>query len=92
MAVRLKEQIVKEHEKQKSFCFLSDSTPMLRRVHSSHCKQPVYFANQVAEILETTDVSQWKQKSGINNPADSGTGAINIEELKISDWLNKQAW
>ena len=30
--------------------------------------------------------------SGINNPADIDTRAINIEELKRSEWLNGPAW
>ena len=46
----------------------------------------------MAEILDTTDVSQWKRLSGINNPADIGTRAINIEELKRSEWLTGPAW
>ena len=45
------------------------------------------MANRVAEILDTTDVSQWRHVSGINNPADIGTRAINIEELRRSEWL-----
>ena len=48
-------------------------------------------ANRVAEILDTTDVSQWKHVSGINNPVDIGTRAINIEELKISECLTGPA-
>ena len=66
MAVRLKEQIVKEHE--------------------------VFVANRVAEIPDTTDFSQWKHARGINNKADIGTRAINIEELKRSEWLAGLAW
>ena len=49
------------------------------------------MANRVAEILDTTDVLQWKHVSGINNPADIGTRAINIEELKGSEWLTGPA-
>ena len=93
MAVRLKEQIVKEHEKEINNCsFWSDSTTVLQWIHSSHRKQQVFVANRVAEILDTTDVSQWKHVSGINNPADIGTRAINIEELKRSEWLTGPAW
>ena len=93
MAVRLKEQIVKEHEMKISSCsFWSDSTTVLEWIHSSHRKQQVFVANRVAEILDTTDVSQWKHVSGINNPADIGTRAINIEELKRSEWLTGPAW
>ena len=46
----------------------------------------------MAEILDATDVSQWKHVSGINNPADIGTRAINIDELKRSEWLTGPAW
>ena len=83
MAVRLKEQIVKEHERKINSCsFWSDSTTVLQRIHSCRRKQQAFVANRVVEILDTTDVSQWKQVSGINNPADIGTRAIIIEELK----------
>ena len=83
MAVRLKEQIFKDHEmKINNFSFWSDLTTVLQWIHSSHCKQQVFAANQAAEVPETTDISQWKHVSGINNPADIGTRAINIEELK----------
>ena len=93
MAVRLKEQIVKEHEMKISSCsFWSDSTTVLQWIHSSHRKQQVFVPNRVAEILDKTDVSQWKRVSGINNPADIGTRAINIEELKKSEWLTGPAW
>ena len=93
MAVRLKEQIVKEHESKIQSCnFWSDSTTVLQWIHSSHCKQQVIFANRVAEILDTTYVSQWNHVSGINNPADIGTRAINVDELKRSEWLTGPAW
>ena len=93
MAVRLKEQIVKEHEKKIHSCnFRPDSTTDLQWIHSSHRKQQVFVANRVAEILDTTNVSQWNHVSGINNPADIGTRAINVDELKRSEWLTGPAW
>ena len=93
MAVRLKEQIVKEHEMKINSCsFWSDSTTILQWIHSSHRKQQVFVANRVAKILDTTDVSQWKHASGINIPADIGTRAINVEELKRSEWLTGPFW
>ena len=93
MAVRLKEQIVNEHEMKINSCsFCSHSTTVLQWIHSSHRKQQVFVANRVAGILDTTDFSQWKHVSGINNPADIGTRAINIEELKRSEWLTGPAW
>ena len=46
----------------------------------------------MAEILDITNVSQWNHVSGINNPADIGTRAINVDELKRSEWLTGPAW
>ena len=46
----------------------------------------------MAEILNTTDVSQWRHVSGINNPADIGMRVINIDELRKSEWLIWPAW
>ena len=93
MAARLKEQIVKEHEmKIHSYNFWLDSTTVLQWIHSSHRKHQVILANRVAEILDTTHVSQWKYLSGINNPADIGTRAIKVDELKRSEWLTGPAW
>ena len=83
MAVRLKEIIVKERKIKINSCsFWSDSTTVLQWIHISHCKQKVYVTNRLAEILDVTDVSQWKHVSGINNPAEIGTKATNIEELR----------
>ena len=64
MAVRLKEQIVKEHEMKIQCCtFWSDSTTVLQCIHSPHRKQQMFVANRVAEILDTTDVSQWRHET-----------------------------
>ena len=93
MAVRLKEQIVKEHEMKIQCCsFCSESTIVLQWIHISHRKQQVFVANRVAEILDTTDVSKWRHVSVINNPTDIGTRAINIEELRRNEWPIGPAW
>ncbi|XP_075261712.1 uncharacterized protein LOC142353364 [Convolutriloba macropyga] len=93
MAVRLKSQIVKEHEiKIYSCTFWSDSTTVIQLINSTQRKQQVFVANRVAEILDTTDASQWKHVSGANNPADIGTRQINIEELWQSEWFTGPAW
>ena len=41
-------------------------------------------ANRVAEILDATDVSQWKHVSGINNPVRPTQS--NIEDIKRNEW------
>ena len=64
MAVRLKEQIVKELEQPvHSFAYWSDSSTVIQWINSSHRKQQVFVANRVAEVLDTTDASQWKHVS-----------------------------
>ena len=86
MAVRLKEQIMKEHETKIHRCnFWSDSTTVPQWIHSSRRKQQVFVENRVAEILNTTNISQCNHVSGINNPADIGTRVINIDEFKRSE-------
>ena len=93
MAVRLKEQILKEHESKIQNCyFWTDSTTVLQWIHSSHRKQQVFVANRVIAILDTTDVSQWHHVSGINNPAHIETKVINVDQLKRSEWLTEPSW
>ena len=58
----------------------------------AHREQQVFVANRVAEILDTTDVSQWRHVSGVINPADIGTRLISIEELRQSEWFTGPAW
>ena len=58
----------------------TDSTTVLQCKHSYNQKQHGLVANRVAEILDATDVSQWKHVNGINNPATIGTRAIEIEK------------
>ena len=85
MAVRFKEQKMKKHEsKIHSSNFLTDSTTVLQWIHTSHRRQQVFIANRVDEILDTTNISQRNHVSGINNPADTGTQAINVDDLKGS--------
>ena len=75
-----------------SYIFWSGYTTLLQWIHSSHRKQQVFVANRIAEILDTTNVSQWNHVSGINNPADIGTRAINVDELNRSERLTGPAW
>ena len=61
MTVILTEQIFREHKIKIHSCFFrSDSTTVLQWIHSSHCKQQVLLAYQVAAVLDKTDVSKQK--------------------------------
>ena len=84
---------MKEHETKIHSCnFWSDSTIVLQGIHSSHRRQQVFVANRVAEILDTTNFSQWNHVSGTNNRADIGTRAVIVDELNRSEWLTAPAW
>ena len=52
----------------------------------------MFLANRVGKILETTEVSQWKHVSGINNPADISAREISIGELERCERLTGPAW
>ena len=93
MEVRLKERIVKDHETKIRSCnFWTDSTTVLQLINSSHRKQQLFVANGVADVLDKSDASQWNHVNGINNPADLGTRAIEVDQLKKSEWLTGPAW
>ena len=55
-------------------------------------KQPVLVAYRTAEILEVTKIDEWKQVRDGLNPADIGTRAMSVDDLKESVWLNGPAW
>ena len=87
-AMGLKQNLIKEH-----VCIFSgivmwrDSTTVLLWIRNNDKKQPVFVANRVAEILESTTVDQWNYIDGVKNPADLGTRGISYPELVESDLL-----
>ena len=65
---------------------------MLQWLQGAHKKQPVFVANRVAEILESSTADEWYHVKGIENPADIGTRGMTVELLKESQLLNGPAW
>ena len=92
--VRRKEKIVRNTNQRFKIVTFGQILPttVLQWIHSSHRKQQMFAANRVAQILDTTDVSQWNNVSDIDNPTDIGTSAINVDELKRIEWLTGPAW
>ena len=84
LASRLKDDIEKDLTLSISKVFMwTDST----RVHqwlNSTSKQPVFVANRVAEILESTSIDQWFHVLRGDNPDDTGTA----DSLKQSSWVS----
>ena len=86
-ATRLKYDILKAltvNINQVHMC--TDSTTVLKWLNSSD-KLPVFVANRVGEILESTSIDEWHNVLSGDNPADSGTRVISSEALKDSSWV-----
>ena len=88
LASRLKDDIEKYLTLSISKVFMwTDSTTFLQWLNSTS-KQPVFVANRVAEILESTSIDQWFHVLSGDNPADTGTRGITADSLKQSSWVN----
>ena len=61
----------------------TDSTTVLQWLNSNE-KLPVFVANRVGEILESTTIDEWHDVLSGDNPADTGTWRISSEALKNS--------
>ena len=64
----------------------TDSTTVIQWLGSLD-KQPIFVANRVPEILESTTVDQWFLVPTSDNPADGGTRGMCVENLQTSSWL-----
>ena len=48
---------------------------------------PVFVANRVGEILESTTIDEWHHVLSRDDPADTGTRGISLEALRDSSWV-----
>ena len=64
----------------------TDSTTFLQWLNSTE-KSPVFVANRVGEIIESTTIVEWHHVLSGDNPADTGTRVISSEALKDSRWV-----
>ena len=88
LASRLKDDIEKALTLSTSKVFMwTGSTTVLQWLNSTS-KQPVFVANGVAEVLESTSIDQWFHVLSGDNPADTGTGSTTADSLKQSSWVN----
>ena len=92
--VRLLELIFEEHDIEVDrIVHRTDTTTVQQWLHANKNKQPpVFVANKVAEILESSTINQWRHVGGKLNPADIGTRGMTVEDLKESEWLSGPAW
>ena len=64
----------------------TDSTTVLQWLNSTE-KLPVFVANRVGEIFESTTIDEWHHVLSGDNPSDTGTRGIFSEALKDSSWV-----
>ena len=87
LATRLKVGITKALTIPLSRVFMwTNSTTVLQWLGSLDM-QPIFVANRVSEILESTTVDQWFHLPTSDNPADAGTRGMSAENLQTSSWL-----
>ena len=55
--------------------------PALQWISSSDKRLPVFVANRVAEIIDSSNVEQWNFVPGQINPADIGTRGVKMSEF-----------
>ncbi|XP_055612831.1 uncharacterized protein LOC129759412, partial [Uranotaenia lowii] len=75
--------------KTKQRFFWSDSRNVLCWIRSDHRRYSHYVAHRVSEILETTQIKDWKWISTMDNVADEATKWQRLPDLNNqSRWLN----
>ena len=89
---RLEQLIVDEHdvEIERTF-FWTVSTTVLQWLHGADKKQPVFVANSVAEILDSSNINQWRHVEETLNNADIGTRGKSTLKLEMSKWFTGPA-
>jgi len=77
----------------KDFWFWTDSTIVLGWLNSQHVRLKTYVANRVSQILEISEVAQWRHVLTGDNPADLASRGLNPSELAVSEsWWNGPYW
>lgn len=77
----------------KEFYFWTDSTVVLGWLKNESCRLKTFVANRVNQILEITEVQQWRHVRTDQNQADILSRGIAAENLqKNSLWWNGPSW
>ncbi|XP_055914028.1 uncharacterized protein LOC129947476 [Eupeodes corollae] len=89
LGVRFAKVITKSHTIRISQCtFWSDSKNVLSWIQSDHRRYKPFVAYRVSEILDFSEISDWKWISTKLNVADEGTKWQKVPEFKASNrWL-----
>ncbi|XP_044316206.1 uncharacterized protein LOC123037801 [Drosophila rhopaloa] len=94
LGTRLMNTVKEEHSVDTSETVLwTDSKTVLRWIGSTHRRYKQFVGNRVAEILESSKVSQWRWVPTADNAADDATRSQNKADLSPeSRWLRGPAF
>jgi len=90
LGTRLMDTVKQEHGVAISSCTLwADSKTVLYWIISTHRRYKQFVGNRVAEILESTEVSQWRWLPSTENEADDATISQRRADIsQCSRWLS----
>ncbi|XP_062705726.1 uncharacterized protein LOC134287612 [Aedes albopictus] len=81
--------------------YWSDSRDVLCWINSDHRRYSQYVGHRISEILETSEMDEWRWVPGKQNPADDATKWSTLPELTSKDrwfkgadflWLPEEDW
>ena len=68
--------------------FWTDSTIVLQYINNTEARYHTFVANRVAEIQDTTDVTEWRHVPTQENPADDASRGFPASSLLEHRWLH----
>ena len=88
LATRMGKAICNEWDESfESVHFWVDSIIVLRYLHNTSSRFTTFVANRVQEILELSNVSQWRHVPTEINPADYASRGLPVKEATERDWM-----
>ncbi|XP_067625690.1 uncharacterized protein [Eurosta solidaginis] len=88
LGIRLKEATINSHDVQPNkVIFWSDLKTVLQWIRSDARCYKQFVAHRIAEVLQTSEHSQWRWVPGIDNPADDATRIKTFSGN--GKWLNR---
>ena len=89
---RIKEKILKTRRNTvKQVYMWSEYITVLAWLFSEN-KLPIFVADRVSMIHDTTTINTWRHVEGEKNPADLGTREFAIPQLLENCWLRGPTW
>ena len=89
ISVKVRNMLVKELDyQQQKDVYWTNSTTVLQYINNETKRFPVFVANCVQTICESTNPSQWRYIESKNNPADDASRGLNgAQLLKQRRWI-----